>query len=248
MIKIESYSFLAFMFFLNSYLVKGQDLNRNLNLANGMKGAGSNFGYITQIHSKPESTKGSVYLIDDWLIGNIYLKKGVLDNIDKLDSLPLKYDLEHGLLEIKTPTDIKVLKLDQIERIEWLNRFFQLSKYINIDRTVKADGIPLTGLFESLVEGNAVSLILKTELEVIKANYNVALDVGEKSDKIIKKERLYLIRGSEAFEITNTGKKILSYLENKKAYLQEFVKREKLSYKKKDDIIRIIKEYNRVIL
>jgi hypothetical protein len=47
-----------------------------------------------------------------------------------------------------------------------------------------------------MVKGK-VELLNKYEIEIVASNYNVALDVGNKNDRLVIKEQLYLLHSGQ---------------------------------------------------
>jgi hypothetical protein len=60
--------------------------------------------------------------------------------------------------------------------------------------------------------GNLCSAVRHLYIEFLPANYNVAMDVGSKDHRKVKKEKLYLTRGKELVLVKGSEKKIVSQL------------------------------------
>lgn len=193
------------------------------------------YGIIKEVKAKPSGTIGSVYLNEDWVVGKVELSSG-----DEIANIPMNYDLENKILELNTDKGIKIVELNNLKYFE-LGSPNSSRKFYNFTyKDIKG----MTGIAEELVTGE-VSLFSKPEIVKIQANYNQALDVGEKSDRIIKKEKLFLVKDGEANDVTNSGKRILTYLKEKREEIEALVKKENLSYRKRDDIVFIIYKYNK---
>ncbi|QHT65985.1 hypothetical protein GXP67_04525 [Rhodocytophaga rosea] len=185
---------------------------------------------IAEVKAKPEATQGTYYIDTEWHTGNIYLKSG-----DTLRNYPLKYDIDKNLIEINTPQNVKVLHGDKAVAFEW-NTGTSTATFIN-GEYYKVDGTRLVGFFQVLVVGN-FQLLSKTMLEVKKADYNVALDVGSRADKILKKERLFIARDKQLYEIK--GKDDLTPFGDKAAAVKSYAKENKLKPNKREDAMKLV--------
>jgi hypothetical protein len=96
---------------------------------------------------------------------------------------------------------------------------------------------------EELATGE-ISLYAKPRVDIVAGTYTPGLDVGSRNDKAIKKESLLLVKGSEVIDITKTGKKILPYFGEQSAKVEAYVKENDLSYRKKEDLTKIVQFFN----
>ena len=101
----------------------------------------------------------------------------------------------------------------------------------------------LTGLIEPLVTGK-VSLYNKPDLEFYRANYNAAMDVGNRNDRYVVKEQLYLFREGKIIDVSKAGKKIMDSFQDHADEVKAYAKSNQLSFKKKEDLTKIVAFYN----
>lgn len=184
---------------------------------------------------KPDAAVQSVYINDKWLNGVV-----VLTPSNEVKDIPIKYDVKNNLLEIHTKDGIKVANERQVKAFSTKD-VLEEHHYVNTD-ALKIKG--LTGIAEVLVLGK-MPLYGGIHLRKIPANYNPAMDVGSKVDTFVIDENLFIIKDNEAFDITKASKKILKYFGDKSPAIELYVKQNKLSYKEKNDIIKIVEEFNR---
>lgn len=190
-------------------------------------------GGFNEFQPKPEKIE-SVYLRDDWTYGTLMLQSG-----DTLKDLSLKYDIKNSLLEINFNGGVKVVSLSKIKGFE-LAVVPRKQLFLNANR----QQVPgLTGLVEVLSTGK-VSLYAKPSIEIMPSNYNAAMDVGSRNDKAIKKEDLFLLKDGNATEVTKAGKKIVAHFQGQEGDIQQYVKDNNLSYKKKEDLAKIVRFAN----
>jgi len=181
------------------------------------------------------TTVESLYLTDEWVMGIVVLKPDY-----KLENAQMKYDIKNNALELYTQSGIKLAPAAKLQSFSY---FYKTDKHLYLDAdALKING--LTGLVDEVVKGNA-SLYSKPYLRKIPSNYNAALNVGDPSDKFQLEEALFLVMNQKAYDITKTGKKMLNYFGDKSATIESYVKQNRLSYKEKNDIIKIVEEFNR---
>jgi hypothetical protein len=194
-----------------------------------------NSGGFLELKPKVESPVERVYLYDDWITGKVVFKSGYEEN-----NLPMKYDLKTNLLEIKTKTGIKVAELSKYKYFQFEGDSVSHTYLSSLENAKEVEG-----LLEELVHGKA-SLYAKLYLEIKPSNYNAAMDIGSKTDQYLKKEKLLLVKNDEVTDVTKKGKKILTYFDPYQQDIQNFVKQNSLSYKKKNDLAKMVMYYNRI--
>lgn len=195
------------------------------------------FGIIGEVRARPAGVEGTHYISQEWNTGNIYLKSG-----DTLKNFPLMYDIDKRTIEINAKEVIKILPSEKVITFEWQEKTGKRASFINSEYYT-LDGTPLVGIFEILAAGH-VQLLSRIDLDIKKSNYNVALDVGSKSDRIIRKEKLYLSRDKKLLELK--GKEDFTLFGDKHEAIKQYVKENKLKPARKEDAIRIINYYNSI--
>ncbi|MGI9543199.1 MAG: hypothetical protein ACR2MX_08065 [Cyclobacteriaceae bacterium] len=195
-------------------------------------------GFVKEIKFIPKQTEGTHYLQDNWSVGKVMLFNG-----SALEDLQMKFDIEKSHLEIRTKGRTKLLQDTYIEEFTLLNtESGSEMKFMN-GSLYKENGVASIGFFESILEGK-LSLFSKTELDIIKANYDAKFDVGEKSDKVVKSENYFVANGKNVFRITKNKKENLKIFGDKSDLIYSYMKSEKLSFKNKEDLERIVVYYN----
>jgi hypothetical protein len=188
---------------------------------------------VKEFQPKPETVE-SIYLYDDWSTGKVVLPSGI-----EFTQFPMKFDLKNNLIELQVGSSIKILPVDHCKSFE-MNRVPFTQVFQNASTTALQT---ISGAVEELAKGK-VLLYSQPYVEIIKANYNVAMDVGNRNDRYLKKEKLLLVSNGEIHDITKAGRKILTYLHDHADSIEKFVEEKQLSYKNKDDVVAIIQFYN----
>lgn len=128
---------------------------------------------------------------------------------------------------------------ESIREVKMGNRKFIYSSY----KTDKND--ISKNYFEVLAEGKA-SLLVLYYIKRISSNYNVVLDVGNRNDQLELNEKYFITIGNSIIEIDKKGKSIFDNLGDKSDLLKKRIKEEDLSFKKKEDLIKIVSYMNEI--
>lgn len=191
------------------------------------------------INLPPGKVIGDTYLSTSWKKSVILLYK---EN-KLLEGYEVRYDVHADELEVKTSKGIKVLKGHDIKSFMWIDSLRTEPYYFVNAADYKKDDAPLAGFFEVLVDGQT-PLFKKTRLAMKKANYNVALDVGSRDDKILKVHEYYVARSGKVTEIPSSRKKIASVFSPREDDITKFMDANDLSVRKESDLVHIFQFYN----
>jgi hypothetical protein len=199
------------------------------------------FGYLTQVPPKPANVVGSVYLNDEWKEATVNLKKATL-GVSQLTGINIKLDLKTNTIELKTDRDVKVLGGSSVESFVWMNDLQAKEvKFINCDK-FSFDDTKLHGFGRVAAEGSKLSLIEHQYLEFVAADYNLALDVGSKDHKYVKRDKLYLLKNNQL--IPANKKSMQTAMSDKKQEVSKYAKDQKLSFKEEHDLAALVEYYN----
>ena len=192
---------------------------------------------IDEINLPPARLDGSFYLNDEWQTGSVYLTHNQV-----LKGFSLKYDVEHQLLEIKTSTEIKVCEPENFQKFEWINKSGHSEVFLSGALLKNAGQESVGKVFQILIEGRA-SLLKQTEMVVIKSTYVPTVDVGQRNDRVRKKEKYFLLKEGKLFRIKNRKSDSLTLLQECKGF-KKYLKEVRPRLNKEDDLIKMITAYN----
>lgn len=160
------------------------------------------------------------------LIGDAYLNKTwnkssiLMYDVEKLaEGYPTRINLQEANLEIKASNGIRVLSLEKVKSLVWIDSITQHTHYFVNAREFSVQNNELSGLLEVLVDGN-VALMKHTTAYIKKADYNVALNVGSREDKIIRKTKYYFLKDNQ-FNSIKSKKSLLQKFPAMEAWLSE---------------------------
>lgn len=202
------------------------------------------YGIVTTNPLKPEETKGSFYLFEDWRQGDIYLSKKNL----VIKNCALRYNLYNRQIEILNQKEVRALYAAQVDSFQCIHpqkdlkqRFVNATQYQYQEST-------LVGFMEILTDSK-IQALAKTEahLENAEGKYVPALNVGSRTQEVKKEEQFYLARDNKLFEIKNK-KDITVCLTDQAEALDNYIKENNLKpNKRKEDLIRVIDFYHSLV-
>ena len=178
----------------------------------------------------------SVYLYDAWINADIYIQQPGGTPV-KVEGIPTKLDLITSTLELETSRGIKVLPLSKVDRFEWINPVSQTREVFTNGSKFSFNGTKvesLCGIF-----GDDVKMVTYHYVEILPADYNVALDVGSKEEKVIKKSKFYLLRGNELVEFTR--KSVIALMDEKGDQIKQFIKKNRVNFAHEGDLRSLVK-------
>lgn len=193
--------------------------------------------FMRSLPGRAPEINGSFYIDDEWSKGTIYLMKGM-----KTEPLPLKYDVMNNIVEIKHEDKIKVLEGYEISKFV-LQQKGEDALFSNV-KNYKG-GESLKGFIKIMATGTMM-VGLHTSATLSKPNYNVALNVGDKDAKVIKKDKLYIITNGAIQEIPGKKSDFLSTFGDKASDIEKFMASKKYSFKNREELILIIQYYNSI--
>lgn len=196
-------------------------------------------GQVAQIPMKPVETIGTSLLYDDWALGTITITENKV-----VENYLINYDLEKDELLIKTDEDVRVLRGYRVQSFDISQGDGIKRHFINSSNHL-LDGTPLTGFLEVLVNDD-VMLFSKTKISIKAPSYNIQIDYGKRADEILKVESFYIAEDENIMLIGKSKKKSLSLFGDQTNTIDNFMKKNKLKFKSKEDLIKIVEYYNSI--
>lgn len=178
--------------------------------------------------------EGSQYLSEDWTQGTVTFNDG-----SEVGPLNLRLNAFRNEIHFQENNkEYSIGATDNIKEVLMGGRKF-------IYRSYTKDGVAAQSYFEVLVEGKTELLVLYY-IERMPANYNQTMDTGEKNDRLKLGEKIYIKNGDNIIEHDKKGKKLLATLGVRGEQLKKQIEEEDLSFKKKEDMIKIVNFLNSV--
>jgi len=187
------------------------------------------YNYIYPEGSTMKGTQGSPFL-GDWEPADILFTNG-----GEIKGLMVRYNVLNNQLLYKQKDQIYLLvSPDSIAELNLPSRTFIYKEWAAGKKS-----------FFEVVQKGKVSLLAKYEIEISPANYNEALMSGNKNDVLNLKQKMYLQLGEKFVPITKKNV-LIHALGDKKADVSTFFSKERLSIKKREDMIELINFYNQL--
>jgi hypothetical protein len=159
----------------------------------------TNGGIIYQIPSMDEvKINGSCYLDSRWGKSSVRFY-----NLKTLfEGHFMRFDIYKNEFEFKIGNDVKVIPGEKIEDVIWVDSLTNITREVFNSSNYTIKGKKSFGFFE-ILEDDSIKLLKKIDLVVKEPDYNLALNVGSKNYKILRKVTYYYLIGREITQIKN---------------------------------------------
>lgn len=201
---------------------------------NALNITGSQNTLKSEIPLARPSVIGSTYLDEKWQTAEIILKNGYVIN-----NVPLRVEIEEANIEIQYNGEVKYLSLRDVDSVNFVDAFTGLKYALkNADQFASIEG-PRNGVV-LLSTGQHYRTLKHFYIEFLRANYNVAMDVGSKDHKKVKRNKLYISYEGRLTLIRGSNKKIIEQLTSDKDKAQDIIKKYKLNLSEETDLIKFM--------
>jgi hypothetical protein len=217
-------------------------LPNQLQAANTMERMGSGIGkgdLIFGIPLPPGKMIDSFYLTKHSNVSSILLYVSE----KPIEGYLTRYDTKNERIEINTQNGIRVLDCSQIKKLIAIDSVTGRTTHFINAREFAQTEIKLAGLVELLVEGK-IQLLKKTILSVRKPDYNPALAIGNRDEKIDKQESFYVAVDGKLIKI-KSNKDLLSVCDKNKDAFSKFSRANKLNVRRETDLKKMVEFINR---
>jgi len=182
----------------------------------------------------PKGVEGSLFLDERWQDAHI------LTPDNQVVQARARYRVYDDEMQVQGP-DKQAMGLypDKIRAVAIGQQVFVPLEFRN------PEGENKVGYFQLLVEGE-MSLLLRRTLELVKSDYNPALNIGDRNDRLELREQYYCRRGGGQPRFLRQNKSsILKALSPRKKAIAEFARANQINPQKQEGLIAIFQYYNR---
>jgi hypothetical protein len=144
-----------------------------------------------------------------------------------LEGYLTRYDIRLDEIEFNLSGGIRTLKGSKVRTILWIDSASQATRLLLNGKEFTFDEKQKKGFYEVLVNGQ-VKLLRRTTVEVLRPDYNIALDVGSRDFRIIKKQKLYFSLDGSLFEMKK--KTLLSNLKASSIDVSNYLTKESVDW------------------
>ncbi|HSF55549.1 MAG TPA: carboxypeptidase-like regulatory domain-containing protein [Algoriphagus sp.] len=196
---------------------------------------------IYGIPPEPKSVEGNFYLDKKWNVASILLYR----EQTVLEGFRVRYNINSNMFELMEPDKnlVSVMPGLRIQNIVWMDSSYNVPRYFVNGMDFKEDGVPISGFFEVIVEGE-LPLMRRTIAVFKESNYNVALMVGDRNDQIIKRNVYYYLKGKDLYEVPKKRKDLFPIFGDKASEMMAFVEQNEIDLKKTGSIFQLFTYYN----
>ncbi len=182
------------------------------------------------------SIKGSTYLDEEWRNAEIVLETGYVTK-----DLPVRIEIEQANIEIMFNGEVKYLDLKKVSQLSYADSQNKTRQVIKRADEFMVSDVPLNGIV-MVHQGDRYSAVKHFYIEFMPANYNVALDVGSRDHRKVKKEKLYLTTTEGKFLVPVKGKEkhIASKLGADGDKALAIIKQYKLKLSREADLYKLV--------
>lgn len=219
----------------------------NVRATNVIDGITSNVvspGYLLYgIPEAPGGIIGDVYLNSDWKKTSLK----IFGQDREFNNYKCKVNLYTNQIEIELNELVKVINADRVESFYWTEENDSGKRLYRNANKFKLNNTSHSGFLEVLSDGK-IMLLKETRIIIKRPDYNVQLNVGSKSTRIIKEEVIYFTRGTELVNVRSIrNKKFYSLFEGLSSEVEEFVKSKQLRISIEQDLVTIFNYYNEAV-
>jgi hypothetical protein len=198
------------------------------------------YGFMNQLPPAPAKTIGDYYLDESWLKGNILLSSN-----SRIENVQFRYNLRENNFEIKTEKDVKLLPGVRVLSFEWVDNQSPRDGFYFSAAPYDYNNTHLLTFLKEVVSGDDYSLAIGVECKLIPANYNVALNVGNRDNQIVKDQGYYLFHDNKLLKVDSSRKKFSSELKTFSGHdLAAYMKENKVDPKQIDDLLILTEKLN----
>ncbi len=183
--------------------------------------------------SEVSEVVGDPYWDKDWAISSLQLYK----NDQMAEGYLTRYNIYSKEVEFKIRDDVKILPGEKVKNLVWIDSITNRSRFLVNAAAYRVNGVPLLGFLEVLVEGES-SLFKRIYLEVLKPDFNPALNVGSKDTRILKKEEFFYNTGAELSKI-KSRRDVARIFDKFSVHMDSFVKEKNIKFNNENDLIKV---------
>lgn len=200
---------------------------------NALNVGGSSNVFKTEVPMAPPTTIGSTYLDDQWQDAQIILKDG-----SNAGTYPVKVEVEHANIELKFRNDVRFLNFEKIDFVTYVEKSTELKGIVTRASNFTYQAERLHGIMLIYGRERAKYTAAKNlSIEFLASNYNVAMDVGSKDNRKVKKEKLFILTDGRLILIKGPDKKIAKQFGDDRDKVLSIVREHNLKLTREKDLV-----------
>jgi len=193
------------------------------------------------IPPEPKRLVGNFYLDAKWNKASILLYR----DSEVVEGYFVRYNINSNTFELRADMDdlLSTMPGFRVQNIVWIDSEHNVPRYFVNGMDFREDGVPISGIFEVLVDGQ-MPLLRRTIATIKMSNYNEALMVGQRNDQIVKRNVYYFLKDKEVIEIPKKKKEFYKIFGDKAQEIQVFVNENEVNIRQPSGYFNIFTRYN----
>ncbi len=189
----------------------------------------------------PKRLIGNFYLDPKWNKASLLLYR---DN-EVMEGYFVRYNINSNMFELRDEEADQVTTMPglRVQNVVWVDSEHNVPRYFVNGMDFKEDGAPISGFFEVLVDGQ-MPLVRRTIASIKESNYNEALMVGNRNDKIMKRNTYYYIKDKAVHPLPRNRKKLFKVFGDRAEELEEFASQNDVNVKDPSGYFVLFTHYN----
>jgi hypothetical protein len=153
-----------------------------------------------------------------------------------------RYDIRLDEIEFRLSEGVRTLKGGRVRSILWIDSLRQTTRLLANGREFSSDEKQKKGFYEIVVDGK-VSLLKHIAVEILRPDYNVALDVGSRDFRIVKKQKFYFSLGGKLFDMKK--KALIASLKDISIDITGYLNEQSVNWTNEQDLYALFAQINR---
>jgi hypothetical protein len=154
-----------------------------------------------------------------------------------------RYDIRLDEIEFKLSEGVRTLKGNKVRSVLWIDSLKQTTRLISNGKEFSSDEKLRKGFYEVLVNGKIV-LLKRVLVEILRPDYNIALDVGSRDFRIIKKQKLFFSVNGEIFDLKR--KNLLTTLKAESIDVTSYLDKQQVGWNEQYSLEKLFEHINSI--
>jgi len=196
---------------------------------------------LDEMRLPPARTLGTHMYNEAWKPGIVYLTSE-----DVIEGYNIRFDVQKNQLEIKGKEQVKICAFHRIDKFKLVPSFGDTTLFISTNNFKFEDGVPLTGFFELLYDGD-MDLFSRSKIELLESNYVPTVDVGRRENKIVIREDYFVEKDGIIYEVQSRLKKNQHFFGTHYDAVKQFSRDQRLKFNNREDLVKLFDFYDSLI-
>ena len=205
-------------------------------------GKNYNSGSVQTFNERYEGVKGSPFLSDEWMDGEVRLTNG-----QKFDDLQLKYDVYRDEIIVRRRDGAEVIP-DKHTIVSFLlttTEEASVRRFLRVDYLANSHKYPNNHFSEVLHEGTS-TLLATRHKKLIRADYRGAYHANRPYDRFgdVMTQYYWINPRGQASGLKPTSKSILRLFNDKKQRIKTYLENHPVDFANEQEVVQLVQYYD----